>query len=40
MKPRVGSIRSLDSVSYDRMSVFEYMIGNTDWSVHARHKGR
>lgn len=37
MKPRIGSIRSLDSVSYDRMCVFEYMIGNTDWSVHARH---
>lgn len=37
MKPRVGSTRSLDSVSFDRMSVFEYMIGNTDWSVRARH---
>ena len=37
MKPRIGSTRSLDSVSFDRMSVFEYMIGNTDWSVHARH---
>ncbi|MBV6443328.1 MAG: hypothetical protein DYG98_01165 [Haliscomenobacteraceae bacterium CHB4] len=37
MKPRVGSTRVLDSVSYDRMCVFEYMIGNTDWSVRARH---
>lgn len=37
MKPRVGSTRRLDSVSYDRMTMFEYMIGNTDWSVHARH---
>lgn len=37
MKPRVGSTRTLDSVSYDRMCVFEYMIGNTDWSVRARH---
>lgn len=37
MKPRVGSTRSLDSVAYDRMSLFQFMIGNTDWSVHARH---
>jgi hypothetical protein len=37
MKPRVGSTRSLDSTSYDRMCVFQYMIGNTDWSVRAKH---
>ncbi|GAB4497329.1 MAG: hypothetical protein OHK0019_30770 [Saprospiraceae bacterium] len=37
IKPRVGSTRALDSVSYDRMCLFEYMIGNTDWSVRARH---
>lgn len=37
VKPRVGSTRTLDSTSYDRMCVFEYMIGNTDWSVRARH---
>jgi hypothetical protein len=37
MKPRIGSVRSLDSVAYDRMSLFQFMIGNTDWSVRARH---
>jgi hypothetical protein len=37
MKPKIVSTRSLDSTSYDRMSLFEYMIGNTDWSVRARH---
>ncbi|HRI60287.1 MAG TPA: hypothetical protein PK228_11205 [Saprospiraceae bacterium] len=37
VKPRVGSTRSLDSASYDRMCLFEFMIGNTDWSVRARH---
>jgi len=37
LKPKIGSTRSLDSVSYDRMCLFEYMIGNTDWSVRARH---
>ncbi len=37
IKPRIGSIRSLDSVSYDRMALFQYMIGNTDWGVRSRH---
>lgn len=37
LKPKVGSTRSIDSVSYDRMCLFEYMIGNTDWSVRSRH---
>lgn len=37
LKPKVGSTRSLDSVSYDRLCLFEFMIGNTDWSVRARH---
>lgn len=37
MKPRVGSTRTLDSVSYDRMCLFEFMIGNTDWSARSRH---
>jgi hypothetical protein len=36
-KPRVASTRSVDSLSFDRMALFEYMIGNTDWSVRARH---
>ena len=37
MKPRVGSTRSLESTSDDRLCLFEFMIGNTDWSVRARH---
>ena len=37
MKPKIGSTRTLDSVAYDRMSLFQFMIGNTDWSVRARH---
>lgn len=37
LKPKVGSTRSLDSASYDRMCLFQFMIGNTDWSVRARH---
>lgn len=37
LKTKIGSTRLLDSVSFDRMCVFEYMIGNTDWSVRARH---
>lgn len=37
MKPRVGSTHSLDSASYDKLCLFEFMIGNTDWSARARH---
>ncbi|MCC6413476.1 MAG: hypothetical protein IT270_17590 [Saprospiraceae bacterium] len=38
--PRVISSRSLDSVSYDRMCIFQYMIGNTDWSLRSKHNMR
>jgi hypothetical protein len=37
IRPKIVSSRSLDSLAYDRMSVFQYMIGNTDWSVRVRH---
>lgn len=37
MKPRVVSFKGLDPASADRMSVFQFMIGNTDWSVRVRH---
>jgi hypothetical protein len=38
--PRVVSSRSLDSVSYDRLCLFQFMIGNTDWSVRSKHNIR
>lgn len=38
--PRVISSRSIDSVSYDRMCIFQYMIGNTDWSLRSKHNIR
>ncbi|MBK7938140.1 MAG: hypothetical protein IPJ82_14095 [Lewinellaceae bacterium] len=37
MKPKAVSFKGLDPASADRMSVFQYMIGNTDWSVRVRH---
>jgi hypothetical protein len=37
IRPKIVSSRIIDSLSYDRMSVFQYMIGNTDWSVRVRH---
>ncbi|MFN0016332.1 MAG: hypothetical protein ACKVU2_17465 [Saprospiraceae bacterium] len=37
LKPRIVSPKVLDSVAYTRMSVFQYMIGNTDWGANSRH---
>lgn len=37
IKPRIISPRGLDSAAYDRMCLFQYMIGNTDWSTYTRH---
>jgi len=37
LKPRIISPKALDSVAYTRMSVFQYMIGNTDWGAYTRH---
>lgn len=37
LKPRIMSPQGLDKDSYDRMCIFQYMIGNTDWSVTTRH---
>ncbi|MBP6825519.1 MAG: hypothetical protein KA165_03070 [Saprospiraceae bacterium] len=37
IKPKIVSHRSLDPAAYDRMALFEFMIGNTDWSIRARH---
>lgn len=35
--PRVVSSRSIDSAAYDRMAIFQFMIGNTDWSLRSKH---
>jgi len=37
LKPRIISPKIMDSVAYARMSVFQYMIGNTDWGAYTRH---
>ncbi len=37
VKPRIVTHRSLDTLAFDRLALFEYMIGNTDWSVRVRH---
>jgi len=37
LKPRIISPKVLDSVAYTRMSVFQFMIGNTDWGAYSRH---
>jgi hypothetical protein len=36
-KPAIVSKRRLDSLSFDRTCVFQYMIANTDWGVTTRH---
>jgi len=37
VKPRIISPKGLDSIAYDRMSLFQFMIGNTDWGAYTRH---
>lgn len=37
LKPRVMSPRGLDTLSFDRLCLFQFMIGNTDWAVYNRH---
>lgn len=37
LKPRIISPKGMDSLSYDRMCLFQYMIGNTDWGAYTRH---
>ena len=37
VKMRVISPRGIDSVSLDRVCLFQYMIGNTDWSIYNEH---
>lgn len=37
LKPRIISPTAMDSVAYDRMCLFQFMIGNTDWGAYTRH---
>ncbi|MEZ4943593.1 MAG: hypothetical protein R3D58_22150 [Saprospiraceae bacterium] len=37
LKPRIISPKIMDTLAFARMSVFQYMIGNTDWGVYTRH---
>lgn len=37
LKPPVMSPRGLDTLAFDRMCLFQFMIGNTDWAVYNRH---
>lgn len=37
MKPKIVSTKILDEAGYARMCLFQFMIGNTDWSVRTRH---
>lgn len=37
LKPRLISPNVMDSMSYARMCLFQYMIGNTDWGAYTRH---
>lgn len=37
VKSKVLSSKNLDTTAYDRMCLFQYMVGNTDWSVRGRH---
>ncbi len=37
IKPRIVTHKSLDTLAFDRLALFQYMIGNTDWSVRVRH---
>ncbi len=40
IKPKVMSPRGLDAAAFDRVCVFQYMIGNTDWTTYNRHNMR
>lgn len=37
VKSKVLNSKNLDTAAYDRMCLFQYMVGNTDWSVRGRH---
>ena len=37
VKPRIISPKGMDSTAYDRMCLFQFMIGNTDFGAYTRH---
>lgn len=37
LKPKVIIPQIMDGTAYDRMCLFQYMIGNTDWDAYHRH---
>lgn len=37
IKPRIISPKGMDTTAYDRMCLFEFMIGNTDFGAYTRH---
>lgn len=37
LEPRIVSPRALDTSAFDRMALFQFMIGNTDWHVYNLH---
>ena len=37
LKYNDGKLKTIDQESYDLMVLFQYMIGNTDWNLSARH---
>lgn len=39
-RPTVLSPRGVDTLSFDRICLFEFMIGNTDWSIYNLHNIR
>lgn len=37
LEPRIVSPKALDTATFDRMALFQFMIGNTDWHVYNLH---
>lgn len=37
IEPKIISPRGLEASTIDRMSIFQFMIGNTDWYIYNRH---
>lgn len=40
IKPNVMSPRGLEESAFNRVCIFEYMVGNTDWTPYNRHNMR
>jgi hypothetical protein len=37
IKPKIVSPKGMEPAAYDRAAVFQFMIGNSDWTVYTRH---